>query len=83
MKRKLMVCRALLTSPEILLLDEPTAGMDALSRRREWNLLFRQLNGKNFTILLTTHYMEEAQSLCDVSLLWITANWKRSIPLPA
>ena len=45
MKRKLMVCRALLTSPEILLLDEPTAGMDALSRRQMWNLL-RQLNGK-------------------------------------
>ncbi len=59
-----MVCRALLTSPEILLLDEPTAGMDALSRRQMWNLL-RQLNGKNLTILLTTHYMEEAQSLCN------------------
>ena len=44
MKRKLMVCRALLTSPEILLLDEPTAGMDALSRRQMWNLL-RQLQG--------------------------------------
>ena len=39
MKRKLMVCRALLTDPEILLLDEPTAGMDALSRRQMWNLL--------------------------------------------
>ena len=64
MKRKLMVCRALLTDPEILLLDEPTAGMDALSRRQMWNLL-RQLNGKNLTILLTTHYMEEAQSLCN------------------
>ena len=64
MKRKLMVCRALLTDPEILLLDEPTAGMDALSRRQMWNLL-RKLNGKNLTILLTTHYMEEAQSLCS------------------
>ena len=57
MKRKLMVCRA-------LLLDEPTAGMDALSRRQMWNLL-RKLNGKNLTILLTTHYMEEAQNLCN------------------
>ncbi|MDO4633751.1 MAG: ABC transporter ATP-binding protein [Eubacteriales bacterium] len=64
MKRKLMVCRALLTEPEILLLDEPTAGMDALSRRQMWNLLHR-LNEQNLTILLTTHYMEEAQSLCD------------------
>ena len=64
MKRKLMVCRALLTEPEILLLDEPTAGMDALSRRQMWNLL-RKLNGKNLTILLTTHYMDEAQNLCS------------------
>ena len=63
MKRKLMVCRALLTEPEILLLDEPTAGMDALSRRQMWNLL-RRLNDRNLTILLTTHYMEEAQNLC-------------------
>lgn len=63
MKRKLMVCRALLTEPEILLLDEPTAGMDALSRRQMWSLL-RKLNEQNLTILLTTHYMEEAQTLC-------------------
>ena len=64
MKRKLMICRALLTDPEILLLDEPTAGMDALSRRQMWNLL-RQVNERKMTILLTTHYMEEAQALCD------------------
>lgn len=64
MKRKLMVCRALLTDPEILLLDEPTAGMDAISRRQMWNLL-RQLNEQGLTILLTTHYIEEAQSLCS------------------
>lgn len=63
MKRKLMVCRALLTEPEILLLDEPTAGMDPVSRRQMWNLL-NQLNSRNLTILLTTHYIEEAQSLC-------------------
>lgn len=63
MKRKLMVCRALLTDPEILLLDEPTAGMDALSRRQMWGLL-RKLNEQKLTILLTTHYMEEAQALC-------------------
>ena len=64
MKRKLMVCRALLTEPELLLLDEPTAGMDALARRQMWNLL-KKLNQQNLTILLTTHYMEEAESLCD------------------
>ena len=63
MKRKLMICRALMTEPEILLLDEPTAGMDAISRRQMWSLL-RQLHKQNITILLTTHYIEEAQSLC-------------------
>ncbi len=64
MKRKLMICRALMTDPEILLLDEPTAGMDAISRRQMWNLL-RQLHSRNITILLTTHYIDEAQSLCE------------------
>ena len=64
MKRKLMICRALLIEPEILLLDEPTAGMDALSRRQMWNLL-RRLNGRSMTIILTTHYMEEAEELSD------------------
>ncbi len=64
MKRKLMICRALLTEPEILLLDELTAGMDALSRRQMWNLL-RQINVRRMTIVLTTHYMEEAQALCE------------------
>lgn len=64
MKRKLMVCRALLTEPQILLLDEPTVGMDALARRQMWDLL-RRLNKQGITILLTTHYIEEAQMLCD------------------
>ncbi len=64
MKRKVMICRSLLIDPEILLLDEPTAGMDALSRRQMWNLL-RKLNEKKMTIVLTTHYIEEAQALCD------------------
>ena len=64
MKRKLMICRALLIEPEILLLDEPTAGMDALSRRQMWNLL-KQVNDRDMTILLTTHYIEEAEALCD------------------
>ena len=64
MKRKLMVCRSLLIEPEILLLDEPTAGMDAFARRQMWNLL-RQLHSRGITILLTTHYIDEAQTLCD------------------
>ena len=64
MKRKLMICRGLMIDPEIMLLDERTAGMDALSRRQMWGLL-RQINDRNLTIVLTTHYMEEAESLCD------------------
>ena len=52
MKRKLMICRALMIEPEILLLDEPTAGMDALSRRQMWNLL-RKVNNNRMTIVLT------------------------------
>lgn len=63
MKRKLMICRALMIEPQILLLDEPTAGMDALSRRQMWNLL-RQVKGQGVTIVLTTHYIDEAQALC-------------------
>lgn len=63
MKRKLMLCRGLLTDPEILILDEPTVGMDPLARRQIWDLL-KQLNEKGMTILLTTHYIDEAQYLC-------------------
>lgn len=64
MKRKLMLCRALLTEPQILLLDEPTTGLDPASRRQMWDLL-RALNRSGMTILLTTHYIEEAQYLCN------------------
>ena len=63
MKRKLMLCRALLTQPEILILDEPTIGLDPASRRQMWDLL-RTLNRQGLTVLLTTHYIEEAQYLC-------------------
>lgn len=63
MKRKLMLCRSLLTEPEILILDEPTVGLDPFSRRQIWDIL-RQLNEKGMTILLTTHYIDEAEILC-------------------
>lgn len=63
MKRKLMLCRGLLTDPEILILDEPTVGLDPFARRQMWDLL-KQLNEKGMTILLTTHYIDEAQYLC-------------------
>jgi len=64
MKRKLMICRALMTDPRIILLDEPTAGMDAFARRQMWELL-RKLQRQNITIILTTHYIEEAEALCS------------------
>lgn len=64
MKRKLMLCRALLTQPEILILDEPTIGLDPASRRQMWDLL-RTLNRQGMTVLLTSHYIDEAQYLCQ------------------
>ena len=64
MKRKLMIARALLHEPELLLLDEPTVGLDAAARRKMWDLL-KRLKSKGLTVLLTTHYIEEAEILCD------------------
>ncbi|AFA47824.1 ABC transporter ATP-binding protein [Acetobacterium woodii] len=64
MKRKLMIARALLHEPEILLLDEPTVGLDASARRKMWDLL-KRLKSNGLTVLLTTHYIEEAEVLCD------------------
>ncbi len=64
MVRRLMVARALLNSPDLLLLDEPTTGLDPQVRHTIWSLL-RQLKRQGITILLTTHYMEEAQQLAD------------------
>ena len=63
MKRKVMLCRALLPKPEIILLDEPTVGLDPIFRHQMWELL-RQLNEQGVGFLLTTHYLEEAQQLC-------------------
>ena len=63
MKRKVMLCRALLPNPEIILLDEPTVGLDPIFRHQMWELL-RQLNDEGVGFLLTTHYLEEAQQLC-------------------
>lgn len=62
MKRKLMLCRALMTDPEYLMLDEPTVGLDPMSRRQMWSILYK-LNESGITIILTTHYIEEAQYL--------------------
>ena len=64
MAQRLMVARAIFHRPSVLFLDEPTAGLDPQSRLALWDLL-RELHGEGQTILLTTHYMEEADQLCD------------------
>src|SRR5687767_8299256 len=64
MKRRLLVAKAMVHSPPILVLDEPTAGVDIELRRELWNYV-RELNGKGVTVVLTTHYLEEAEQLCD------------------
>jgi ABC-2 type transport system ATP-binding protein len=63
MKRRLMIARALVHRPKLLILDEPTAGVDIEIRRAMWDYL-RELNAEGTTIILTTHYLEEAESLC-------------------
>jgi lipooligosaccharide transport system ATP-binding protein len=64
MKRRLILARALINSPELLILDEPTTGLDPHSRRSVWEKL-KHLKDKGTTLILTTHYMEEAESICD------------------
>ncbi len=63
MKRRLMIARALVHQPRLLILDEPTAGVDIEIRRSMWSFL-REINRQGTTIILTTHYLEEAESLC-------------------
>jgi ABC-2 type transport system ATP-binding protein len=63
MKRRLMIARALMHEPRLLILDEPTAGVDIEIRRSMWEFL-RQINAQGTTIILTTHYLEEAENLC-------------------
>jgi ABC-2 type transport system ATP-binding protein len=64
MRRRLMVAKAMVHSPPVLVLDEPTAGVDVELRRHLWDMM-RALNAAGTTILLTTHYLDEAESLCD------------------
>ncbi|MBN8481270.1 MAG: ABC transporter ATP-binding protein [Xanthomonadales bacterium] len=63
MKRRLMIARAMMTRPRLLILDEPTAGVDIEIRRGMWRTL-REANAAGTTVILTTHYLEEAESLC-------------------
>jgi len=65
MKRRLMVAKAMVHNPPVLILDEPTAGVDVELRRQLWDYVV-SLNRQGVTILLTTHYLEEAEELCDI-----------------
>ncbi|MDR2885020.1 MAG: ATP-binding cassette domain-containing protein [Deferribacteraceae bacterium] len=65
MLRRLQIARSLINSPEILIMDEPTTGLDPHSRRNLWEKLSVLREQTGMTMLLTTHYMEEAQSLCS------------------
>lgn len=64
LKRRLVIARALLHDPELLVLDEPTTGLDPQSRHELWDRV-RDLKRRGVTLLLTTHYMQEAEALCD------------------
>ena len=64
MKRRLMIARALMHQPKVLLLDEPTVGLDPQVRRRLWDLI-RRMHHDDITVIVTTHYIEEAENLCN------------------
>jgi ABC-2 type transport system ATP-binding protein len=64
MKRRLLVAKAMVHQPPVLVLDEPTAGVDVELRRQLWELV-KRLNDEGVTVVLTTHYLEEAEALCD------------------
>ena len=76
MKRRLTIARALVNNPDIALLDEPTTGLDPQARHLVWDRLFR-LKQQGMTLVLTTHYMDEAEQLCDRLVVmdggWIVA----------
>jgi len=64
MKRRLTIARSLINQPEVVLLDEPTTGLDPQARHKLWDRLYR-LKQQGVTLVLTTHYTDEAEQLCD------------------
>jgi ABC-type nitrate/sulfonate/bicarbonate transport system ATPase subunit len=75
MKRRLMIARALINKPEVLILDEPTTGLDPQARHLIWDSCALKASG--VTMVLTTHYMEEAQRFAIGSSSWTTARFHR------
>jgi ABC-2 type transport system ATP-binding protein len=63
-RQRLSIATALVHSPKVFFLDEPTTGLDPRARRNLWDLI-KEVRGRGVTIILTTHYMEEAEQLCD------------------
>lgn len=84
MKRRLLIGKALVHNPPVLILDEPTAGVDIELRRQMWDYV-QELHARGTTIILTTHYLEEAEALCDrIAIIHngeITANEEKSVML--
>lgn len=89
MRRRLEIARGLVHSPKILFLDEPTTGLDPVSRTNVWEMINKLQKQSHLTILLTTHYMDEADKLCDriaivdhgkLAALDTPTNLKDSIP---
>src|SRR5262245_5002155 len=65
MRRRVEIARGLIHEPRVFFLDEPTTGLDPVSRVAVWEMLKRLKEGRDLTVLLTTHYLEEADKLCD------------------
>ncbi|KAF8768213.1 ATP-binding cassette sub-family A member 3 like protein [Argiope bruennichi] len=75
-KRKLSVAIALIGSPPLILLDEPTAGVDPVSRRKIWGILAQARNNTGAAILLTTHSMEESEALCNRLAIMVNGRFR-------
>ena len=76
--RRLSIARSLVNNPDLLLLDEPTTGLDPQARHVVWDRLYR-LKHDGETFVVTTHYMDEAEQLCDRSSSWTTGHRRQGL----